>query len=77
MAQALENPCSPYLLKRRRKLRVACKQINRARGMATPCGPCEAQGFCAREMCINPEAVSRTQSDAVSRAHLDRINRVR
>jgi hypothetical protein len=76
MAHALNNPCSPYLLKRRRKLRVACKQINRARSAATPCGPCKAQGFCEREMCKNSEAVPRTQSGAVFRTHPSHVDKM-
>ncbi|MDH3473008.1 MAG: hypothetical protein OEM59_04895 [Rhodospirillales bacterium] len=47
MAQQAKTPCSPYLLKERRGLREACRQISMAHGAARPpCGPCPLADLC-------------------------------
>ncbi len=49
MSEDVKNSCSPYLLKERRELAVACRQISKARGEAAPpCGACTLKEMCRR-----------------------------
>ena len=43
------SSCSPYLLKERRELADACRQISKAHGQAAPpCGTCGLADVCRR-----------------------------
>ncbi len=60
MARALAGPCSPYLIQRRRSLRVACHQITMTHAIAAlPCTTCELHELCARKAAPNPTSVPR------------------
>jgi hypothetical protein len=49
MVEEDTNSCSPYLLKERRELAVACRQISEAHGQAAPpCGACGWTHVCRR-----------------------------
>jgi hypothetical protein len=47
MIEDAKNSCSPYLVKERRELAVACRQISEARGEAAPpCAACTLRDMC-------------------------------
>jgi hypothetical protein len=49
MMEDAKNSCSPYLLKERRELAVACRQISEAHGQAAPpCSTCGLTDVCRR-----------------------------
>ena len=50
MVEDAKSSCSPYLLKERRELAVACRQISEARGEAVPpCGACPIKDMCRQQ----------------------------
>ena len=51
MIEDSRSPCSPYLLKERRDLAVACRQISRAHGQESPpCGACALKDVCRQRL---------------------------
>ena len=47
MIEDVKGSCSPYLLKERRELAVACRQISKARGKTAPhCAACALRDMC-------------------------------
>ncbi len=47
MSEDAKSSCSPYLLKERRELAVACRQISESRGeSAPPCAACALKDTC-------------------------------
>ena len=60
MKEDKRSSCSPYLLKERRELAAACRQISEAHGQVKP--PCEACGLadvCRRSPQANSSALPR------------------
>jgi hypothetical protein len=60
MAQQAKAPCSAYLLKERRGLREACRQISAAHGaVPPPCGACPLADLC--EQVPQPNLAARAR----------------
>jgi len=50
MSEDAKSSCSPYLLKERRELAVACRQISESRGEAAPpCAACTLKDICQQQ----------------------------
>ncbi len=47
MSENAKSSCSPYLLKTRRELAVACRQVSQSRGEPVPpCAACTLKDMC-------------------------------
>ena len=50
MSEDAKSSCSPYLLKERRELAMACRQISESRGEAAPpCAACTLKAICQQQ----------------------------